>query len=54
VPLPYAWIVHGHLLTAQADERSHEDWSALADFATQAAIGAADPVQRDRPGQVNR
>ena len=48
VPLPYAWIVHGHLLAAQADERSHEDWSALADFVTQAVTGAADPVRRDQ------
>ncbi len=48
VPLPYAWIVHGHLLAAQANERSHEDWSALADFATQAVTGASDPVRRDQ------
>src|SRR5205807_3107376 len=47
VPLPCAWIVHGHLLAAQADERSHEDWSALSDFVTQAVTGAADPVRRD-------
>jgi 3-hydroxyisobutyrate dehydrogenase-like beta-hydroxyacid dehydrogenase len=49
VPLPYAWIVHGHLLAAQAYKRSQEDWSALADFVTQAVTGAADSVRRDRP-----
>jgi 3-hydroxyisobutyrate dehydrogenase-like beta-hydroxyacid dehydrogenase len=40
MPLPYAWIVHRHLLAAEVDERSDEDWSVLADFATQAVIGA--------------
>jgi 3-hydroxyisobutyrate dehydrogenase-like beta-hydroxyacid dehydrogenase len=47
VPLPYAWIVHGHLLAARVNERSQEDWSALADFVTQAVTGAADSVRRD-------
>lgn len=33
--LPYAEIVHEHLLAAQMGGRSHEDWSVLADFVTQ-------------------
>lgn len=36
MPLPYAQIAHEHLLAAQAEGRSHEDWSVLADFAVQA------------------
>ena len=51
VPLPYAWIVHSHLLAAQVCGRSHEDWSVLADFATQAVTGEADSVRGGRPGQ---
>src|SRR3989440_10814550 len=32
VPLPYARIVHEHLLAAQLAGRSHEDWSVLAEY----------------------
>jgi 3-hydroxyisobutyrate dehydrogenase-like beta-hydroxyacid dehydrogenase len=53
MPLPYAWIVHGHLLAAKAGGRSQEDWSVMADFATQAVTRAAESVQRDRPGQTS-
>jgi 3-hydroxyisobutyrate dehydrogenase-like beta-hydroxyacid dehydrogenase len=54
LPLPYAEIVHGHLLAAQAAGRSHEDWSVLADFVAQAAAGEAVSVQGGRPGQASR
>src|SRR5207245_5613478 len=45
LPLPYAGIVHGHLLAAQAAGHLHEDWSVLADFVTQAVAGVAVSVQ---------
>jgi 3-hydroxyisobutyrate dehydrogenase-like beta-hydroxyacid dehydrogenase len=48
-PLPYAQIVHGHLLAAQASGRSHEDWSVLADFAALAVTGEAVSVLGARP-----
>ena len=54
LPLPYAGIVHGHLLAVQAAGRSHEDWSVLADFVTQAVPGEAVSVQGGRPGQTSR
>src|SRR5216683_742393 len=53
VPLPYAGIVHEHLLAAQAAGRSHEDWAVLADFVTQAETGAALTVQGGQTGQAN-
>ncbi len=53
VPLPYAGIVHEHLLAAQATGRSHEDWSVLADFVMQVETGAAVSVWGGRPGQAN-
>jgi 3-hydroxyisobutyrate dehydrogenase-like beta-hydroxyacid dehydrogenase len=54
VPLPYAGIVHGHLLAAQAAGRSNEDWSVLADFVTEPVTGVAVPVRGRRPGQTSR
>jgi 3-hydroxyisobutyrate dehydrogenase-like beta-hydroxyacid dehydrogenase len=54
VPLPYARIVRGHLLAAQAGGRSHEDWSVLADFATQAVPAEALSVRGGRAGQASR
>src|SRR5262249_14208962 len=54
ISLPYAQIVHGHLLAAQAGGRSHEDWSVLADFVTQAVTGEAVSARGGRPGQVSR
>jgi 3-hydroxyisobutyrate dehydrogenase-like beta-hydroxyacid dehydrogenase len=54
IPLPYAWIVHGHLLAAQAQGHSHEYWSVLADFATQALTGVANPLRGGRPEQASR
>ncbi len=54
VPLPYAEIVHEHLLTALMSGRSHEDWSVLADFVTQAETGAAVAARAGRPGRTNR
>jgi len=53
LPLPYAGIVHGHLLAAQAAGRSHEDWSVLADFVAQAGAGEAVSAPGGRPGQAN-
>ena len=41
VPLPYAEIVHEHLRAAQMSGRSHEDWSVLAEYVTQAQTEAA-------------
>jgi 3-hydroxyisobutyrate dehydrogenase-like beta-hydroxyacid dehydrogenase len=54
VPLPYARIVHDHLLAAKTGGRSHEDWSVLADFVTQAVAGEAVAAQGGRPGQAGR
>ncbi len=54
VPLPYARIVHEHLLAAKTAGRSHEDWSVLADFVTQAVAGEAVAVRGGRPGQAGR
>ncbi len=54
VPLPYARIVHEHLLAAKTAGRSHEDWSVLADFVTQAVAGEAVAAQGGQPGQVVR
>jgi len=54
LPLPYAGIVHGHLLAAQAAGRSHEDWSVLADFVSQAEAGEAVSSRGSRPGQTSR
>ncbi len=53
-PLPYAQIVHGHLLAAQAGGRSHEDWSVLADFATQVVTGEAVSLWEGWPAQASR
>ena len=54
LPLPYAGIVHGHLLAAQAAGRSHEDWSVLADLVAQAEAGEAVSAPGGRPGQASR
>ena len=54
MPLPYARIVHEHLLAAQMSGRSHEDWSVLADFVAQAAAGEAVSARGSRPGQASR
>jgi 3-hydroxyisobutyrate dehydrogenase-like beta-hydroxyacid dehydrogenase len=50
MPLPFAEIVHAHLLAARMGGRAHEDWSVLADFVTQERAGAAMSVQGGRPG----
>jgi 3-hydroxyisobutyrate dehydrogenase-like beta-hydroxyacid dehydrogenase len=54
MPLPFAEIVHAHLLAARMAGRTHEDWSVLADFVTQERAGAAMSVQGGRPGQVGQ
>ncbi len=54
VPLPYAEIVHEHLRAAQMSGRSHEDWSVLADFVTQAETGAAVVARAGRPGRTSQ
>jgi 3-hydroxyisobutyrate dehydrogenase-like beta-hydroxyacid dehydrogenase len=41
LPLPFAEIIHAHLLAARTAGRAHEDWSVLADFVTQERAGAA-------------
>jgi 3-hydroxyisobutyrate dehydrogenase-like beta-hydroxyacid dehydrogenase len=54
VPLPYAGIVHEHLLAAQAGGRATEDWSALAEYVMQAVTGAAVAARGGRRGQVSQ
>ena len=54
VPLPYARIVHEHLLAAQAGERELEDWSVLAEYVMQAGTGAAAAAWGGRSGQVRQ
>jgi 3-hydroxyisobutyrate dehydrogenase-like beta-hydroxyacid dehydrogenase len=54
VPLPYARIVHEHLLAAQLAGRSHEDWSVLAEYVMQAGTGAAVAARGGRSGQVRQ
>ena len=53
VPLPFAEVVHEHLLAARMGGRAHEDWSVLADFVTQEITGAALSGRGGRPGQAN-
>jgi 3-hydroxyisobutyrate dehydrogenase-like beta-hydroxyacid dehydrogenase len=53
VPLPFAEIIHEHLLAARAAGRAHEDWSVLADFVTQERAGAAMAGRGDGPGQAS-
>jgi 3-hydroxyisobutyrate dehydrogenase-like beta-hydroxyacid dehydrogenase len=50
MPLPYAGIVHEHLLAAQAGGRALEDWSVLAEYVTQAVTRAAVSAQGGRRG----
>jgi 3-hydroxyisobutyrate dehydrogenase-like beta-hydroxyacid dehydrogenase len=54
VPLPFAEIVHAHLLAARVAGRAHEDWSVLADFVTQERAGAALSRRGGRPGQASQ
>jgi len=53
VPLPFAEIIHAHLLAARIAGRAHEDWSVLADFVTQNVAGTAMSGRGDRPGQAS-
>ena len=53
VPLPYAEIVHEHLLAAQATGRSYEDWSVLAEYVMQHVVSNTVSVQGGRSGQVS-
>ncbi len=53
VPLPFAEIVHAHLLAARVAGRGHEDWSVLADFVTQNVAGAAMSGRAGRSGQAS-
>jgi 3-hydroxyisobutyrate dehydrogenase-like beta-hydroxyacid dehydrogenase len=52
--LPYAEIVHEHLLAAQAGGRAPEDWSVLAEYVMQAGTGAAVAARGGRSGQVRQ
>ncbi len=54
VSLPYAGVVYEHLLAAQVAGRSHEGWSVLADFVTQAETGAAVAARAGQPGRTSR
>src|SRR5579863_5094626 len=54
VSLPFAEIVHEHLLAARVAGRAHEDWSVLADFVTQERTGAVISVQGGQTGQASR
>jgi 3-hydroxyisobutyrate dehydrogenase-like beta-hydroxyacid dehydrogenase len=54
VPLPFAEVVHEHLLAARMAGRAHEDWSVLADFVTQERAGAAISGREGRPEQASR
>ncbi len=54
VPLPYARIVHEHLLAAKTAGRSYEDWSVLADFVAQAVAGEVVAAQGSGTGQAVR
>jgi 3-hydroxyisobutyrate dehydrogenase-like beta-hydroxyacid dehydrogenase len=54
VPLPFAEIVRAHLLVAQVTGRSHEDWSALAEYATEDVASEAVSGQGGRPEQASQ
>ena len=54
VPLPFAEIVRAHLLAAQVAGRSHENWSALAEYVTEDVASEAVSGQGGRPEQASQ